>query len=158
MTTYTDLWPNELLKGRILEDVMIGRLCADRRIGVEVVNLSSIMAVKMYDTWRETLDGMSKNSYEITGSVPGSIGIMALFLVIAWGWLFAGHLWPVAALLFAASGLFCTKIARTKSFGLILLPVVMSIGAFTVLRSLAWHKRGRVVWKGRSYGGHNPRD
>lgn len=154
--TYTELWPNEMLKDRILEDVLIGRLCANRGIGVEVVNLSRIMAVKMYSHWRETLDGMSKNTYEITGSVIGSIGLAALFMLIGWGWLIAGHLLPIATLLFLLSGLFAALIVRAKPYALPLLPIVLSIGAFTIMRSLVWHKRGKVTWKGRSYGSPNP--
>ena len=154
---YTELWPNETLKGRILEDVMIGRLCAQKGIGVEIVNLSKILAVKMYDTWRETLDGMSKNSYEITGSVPGSIGVASLFLLISWGWAFTGQLAPYALGLLVLSGILCAAIVRARPFGSILLPISLSIGAFTVLRSIVWHKQGRVFWKGRSYAGHVPR-
>ena len=156
LQTYKELWPNEALRGRILEDVLIGRLCANRGIGVEVVNLSSIMAVKMYSHWRETLDGMSKNTYEITGSVIGSLGLATLFMLIGWGWLAAGPMVAIAAGLFLLSGLFAAMIVRTKPYALPLLPLVLTVGAFTILRSLVWHKRGRVVWKGRSYGGKAP--
>jgi len=149
--TYTELWPNETLKGRILEDVLIGRLCADKGIGVEVVNLSRVLAVKMYETWRETLDGMSKNSYEITGSVIGSIGIAVLLLIMGWGWLLAGRYMIHAAILFGLSGLISGLIVRVKPFGLPLLPVALTIGSFTILRSMSWHKKGRVTWKGRTY-------
>jgi glycosyltransferase involved in cell wall biosynthesis len=149
--TYTELWPNETLKGRILEDVLIGRLCAERGIGVEVVNLSAILSVKMYETWRETLDGMSKNSYEITGSVIGSLGIAAFFLFVGWGWLLGGRLFPYAALLFALSGLISGMIVRVKPYGLPLLPVALTVGSFTILRSMVWHKKGLVTWKGRTY-------
>lgn len=148
---YTDLWPNETLKGRILEDVLIGRLCADQGIGVEVANLSEVMGVKMYETWRETLDGMSKNSYEITGSVSGSIGTAALLLFISWGWLLAGRLMVVAVGLLLLSGLFCIWTVRSKPYGLPLLPIAISIGSFTILRSMVWHRRGQVKWKGRTY-------
>ncbi len=148
---YSELWPNETLKGRILEDVLIGRLCADKGIGVDVANLSQVLAVKMYNTWRETLDGMSKNSYEITGSVPGSIGIAALLMLIGWGWLLAGSFMPIAAGLFALSGVLCCGIVRAKPYGVPMLPVALAIGSFTILRSMAWHQSGRVTWKGRTY-------
>jgi glycosyltransferase involved in cell wall biosynthesis len=149
--TYCELWPNEVLKGHILEDVLIGRLCADRGIGVEVANLSEVLGVKMYETWRETLDGMSKNSYEITGSAPGSIAIAALLLFIGWGWLLGGALIPLCAGLFLLSGIFCVWTVRAKPYGLLLLPVAITIGSFTILRSMVWHRKGQVVWKGRTY-------
>ncbi len=154
MQTYTDLWPNKLLKGRILEDVLIGRLCADKGIGVEVVNLSRVMAVKMYDNWRQTLDGMSKNSYEITGSTVGSIGLAALLAFVAWGWLLAGSAKYICLALLLLSGLFACFTVRAKPYGVILLPIAITIGGFTILRSMAWHKKGAVTWKGRQYPGH----
>lgn len=149
--TYTELWPNQILKGRILEDVLIGRLCADRGIGVEVVNLSAVLGVKMYDTWRETLDGMSKNSYEITNSVLGSIFLAALLIFVSWGWLLAGTALLPCFGLFLLSGLFCIWTVRAKPYGLILLPIGITIGSYTILRSMRWHRKGQIVWKGRTY-------
>lgn len=150
---YTELWPNEAVKGHVLEDVTMGRLLAKRGIRVEVANVSRVLSVKMYDTWRQTLDGMSKNSYEIAGNVPGSYAIAALLLAIGWLWVAA----PWTYGLFALSGIACALIVRAKLPGTValaaLMPIALSLGAFTVVRSISWRKRGRVVWKGRVYGG-----
>ena len=104
----------------------------------------------MYDTWRQTLDGMSKNSHEVAGSTLGTILLAALMLFLGWGWLLGGL--PAAGL-FWLGGLFVALTCRTPFWPMLLLPLVPTIGAFTLLRSLAWHRQGKVVWKGRTYGG-----
>jgi hypothetical protein len=148
---YTRLWPNEAVRDAILEDVKMGRLCAKEGVPVEVANVSSILAVKMYETWRETFDCMSKNSHEITGSIAGSVALAALMLLIDFGWALAGTHWSLALGLFLLSGLFCAGVVRAKPWGLFALPLAIAIGGATILRSMIWHRRGTVVWKGRTY-------
>jgi glycosyltransferase involved in cell wall biosynthesis len=150
---YTELWPNERVKGRIMEDVSIGRLLAQEGIRVEVANLSPILSVKMYDHWRETLDGMSKNSYEVTDSYIGTSLLALLLLSLGFLWALAGPLWWLALGLFVLSGACVLGIARTAWWILLLMPIVPVIGAFTMVRSMVWRKQGRVRWKGREYGG-----
>ena len=147
---YARLEPNAAVRGRIMEDVGMGRLLAREGVAVDVANLSRVLAVRMYDTWRQTLDGMSKNSHEIAGNAFGTLAIAALLLLVAWSWAFAG---PVAAGLFWASGLFVALTCRTPLWPVLLLPVALTIGASTLVRSLVWHRRGAVRWKGRTYGG-----
>ena len=147
---YARLWPNEAVRSKVMEDVSMGRLLAREGVAVEVANLSRVLAVRMYDTWRQTLDGMSKNSHEVAGSTAGTLALAALMLFLGWGWLLA---WPWAALLFWLSGLFVVLTCRAPLWPTLLGPLVPSIGAFTLVRSLVWHRRGTVVWKGRTYGG-----
>jgi hypothetical protein len=146
-TTYTDLWPHEQLKGAILEDVRIGRLLAKQSIKVEVWNASKLLSVRMYDTWRQAFDGMSKNSFEITGSVPGTL-FLALFMIAL------GGLWaiqPVSVVLLILSGFFTARIMRYPLWVLPFFPICLTIAGITLIRSLIWHKTGRVQWKGRAY-------
>ena len=150
---YLRIMPNERVKNRIMEDVEIGRLLAREGVPVEVANLSSVLSVRMYDHWRETLDGMSKNSYEITNSDGGSIAVAALLVFLAWGWIFTGSLWPWALGCFMLSGLAVVIMVRTSWWPVLLMPLIPTIGAFTVLRSMLWHRRGTVRWKGRVYPG-----
>ncbi len=148
---YEAHWPHRAVRAQIMEDVMIGRLMAKRGEAVEVVNLSKVLSVRMYDTWRETLDGMSKNSYEVAGTIFGSIGLAAFFLAVGWGWLLAGHEWGWCLGLFAWSGLMIALVVRTAIWPALLMPAVLSIASVTVLRSTYWHATGRVKWKGRTY-------
>ncbi len=145
---YWEIRPHERVAGRILEDVLIGRLLARERRRVGVVDLSRVLGVRMYPRLREAVDGMSKNSYEITGSVAGSVAL-ALFLVgVAWGWLVW---WPLLGLLVAGKLVTDAKV-RTPLWVSPLAPLTLTAAALTVLRSIAWHKTGRVTWKGRRYG------
>ncbi len=150
-SVYTSLWPHERVKDKVMEDVSIGRLLAKEGIAVETCSLSRVLAVRMYLTWRETLDGMSKNSYEITGSAGGSVLLAALFIVVGWMWLFAGAEWPWALGLLGTSGLIVDRIVRGAIWPVLVMPIICTIGGFTVLRSLAWKRQGKTRWKGRTY-------
>lgn len=144
---YVHLWPNEQVKGRIMEDVMMGRLLAREKVKVETANLSEILRVRMYETWRETLDGMSKNSFEIANNVPGSILVALLFALAAVGWLVTP--WTLA--LFVFSGLCVGLTVRAAIWPAFLMPLVCLIASFTVLRSTYWRVTGKTTWKGRTY-------
>ncbi len=148
---YTRIWPNEKVRGHVLEDVLMGRLCAKEGIQVEIANLSKALQVRMYETWRQALDGMSKNSFEITGSYAGSF-LLAFFLAFCGtGWLATGPLWCWALGLLIWSGLMVASICRSSIWPVAFMPVVCCIGAGVVLRSAWWKKTGQTRWKGRTY-------
>jgi hypothetical protein len=154
---YAELWPHEEVRGEVLEDVMIGRLLARHRIRVEVLNLTRILRVRMYETWRDTLDGMSKNAFRITGNPFANALFALLFLLVAWGWLIPisqGRVFDgVAGLaLLCLSGLVVAWTVRAPTWPGLLMPAALSIGAFTLLRSWSWHRKGKVRWKGRQLG------
>jgi hypothetical protein len=146
-----DIWskllPNEAVRGQILEDVMMGRLCAQRGVAVETLRLDRVLSVRMYETWQQAADGMSKNAYEIAGSVAGTLALAGLLLVVAWLWL----LWWPAYLLLALSGALVAQIVRRNPLGGLVMPLALTIGAGILVRSLVWHRTGRVRWKGRVY-------
>ncbi|MCC7229483.1 MAG: glycosyltransferase [Fimbriimonadaceae bacterium] len=148
---YVDLWPNERVKGHVMEDVMMGRILAHEKLKVEVANLSHCVKVRMYDSWRETLDGMSKNSFEITGSVIGSL-LLALFLAaIGLLWLGAGSLIWAGLGTLILSGILVAITVRGPIWPAFLMPLALLIGAWTILRSAYWRKTGQTRWKGRIY-------
>jgi hypothetical protein len=144
---YFQWLPHQAVKGRILEDVLIGRLLARNGVRVEVANLSRLMSVQMYQTTGEALDGMSKNSHEITGSVAGTALLGLFLLVLAVGW---GVAWPVSACLFLIACLGVWSVVRTPLWAVVLAPVSCLMGAFTMARSVVWRKRG-IRWKDRVY-------
>jgi len=148
---YARLWPNEQVKGQLMEDVMMGRICAKNKVPVEVANLSCFLKVRMYETWRQTLDGMSKNSFEIAGTYWGS-ALVALFLILCGlAWLLAGaYIWIALGLLLW-SAFMTALICRAPVWPTLLTPVACLIGGYTVLRSAWWKRRGLTSWKGRIY-------
>ena len=145
--TWDAVRPNEAVRRRVAEDVAIGRLLARLRIPVEVVNIAPVLTVRMYEHWWETLDGMSKNSYEIVGNDLGTVALAIFFFVLGWLWI----LWLPGLGLLTLSGLFVVITARTAKWPVLLMPAVTTIAAFTILRSLWWKKTGQTVWKGRIY-------
>jgi hypothetical protein len=147
---YTRLWPNRQVRSAVLEDVLLGRLLKREKVGLEVANFASILKVKMYDTWRQTVDGMSKNSYEITGNTWGTVAVASLLLLWGWAWLFSPTPWIPFAVL-GASGFFTAATVRAGLLLTFLMPIALTLGAFTVLRSIYWRKSGKVKWKGRTY-------
>jgi hypothetical protein len=144
---YFRLLPHQAVKGRILEDVLIGRLLARHGVRAEVADLSSLMAVRMYETAGEALDGMSKNSHEIAGSALGTLALGALLVALAVSWAAGG---AVSAALFYAAALGVWRVVRPPLWVVPLAPVSLLCGAFTMARSVVWRKRG-ARWKGRSY-------
>jgi hypothetical protein len=152
---YREHWPNEAMKGRILEDVAIGRTFGKKKVPIEVVNLTHAIKVRMYDHWRETLDGMSKNSYEIAGSAVGSVLLAGWFAVLALAWVggffLSASLGWLPLLLFTLSGLFVALAARTPLWPMLFMPVNLLIASVTIMRSLMWRKQGKTTWKGRVY-------
>ncbi len=155
-STYWEVNPHETLRGRILEDVATGRLLARLKVRVRVLDLGSILGVRMYRSPGEAIDGMSKNSYEIAGSAAGTVAFALLMLLAAWLWLplaVAGHWVPGA--LFFLSGTCVGWLSRRASLWFpvlaLLSPITLSIGAYVCLRSVVWRRQGRVSWKGRTY-------
>lgn len=143
---YAEIQPWSALRGKIMEDVGAARLLARRGRAVTTLDLSSVLGVRMYRTWRETLDGFSKNAYEITGSWWGTF-LLALLLVA----LAVACASPWVLVLLILSGLAVARTARAPIWPALLLPVGLLIGAFTLVRSWWWRRTGRVRWKGRVY-------
>lgn len=151
-SAYRELQPNEAVRDRILEDVLIGRLLAARGLRVEVADLSGILATRMYPTLGAAIDGMSKNSFEIVGSVWASVAMAAGLLFLAWGWAICGDLWWVALGLLLAGKFVTDRLVRSAWWTFPLAPITLTLAALTFLRSMVWHRTGRVRWKGRTYG------
>lgn len=161
------LWPNEIywrldphstVRGTILEDVAIGRLLARENVSVEVANLSHLISVRMYDTAGSAFDGMTKNSFEITGGTPSTLLAAAGLLLAAWGWALAGSFWPWALGCLLASKLFSDRVVRFPLWTIPFAPLSISIGALVLVRSSIWRARGSVLWKGRTYDGRLNRE
>jgi hypothetical protein len=148
---YARLWPNEQVKGHLMEDVMMGRLCAKHKVPVEVANLSCFLKVRMYETWRQTLDGMSKNSFEIAGTYWGSALVSSFLVLCGLSWMVAGPFVWIALGMLVWSALMSALICRAPVWPTLLTPVACLIGGYTVLRSAWWKRRGLTSWKGRVY-------
>lgn len=158
-STYWELMPNQQVKDRILEDVLIGRMLAKQGVRTEVVDVSPYLATRMYASLRKGLDGMSKNSYEIMGGLGGTVAMALALLFIGWGWTFGGSWapWLVGSLVLSKLVTdFQTYFGRSRGairwiWVPLLMPITATLASLTFLRSAVWHRRGQVHWKGRTY-------
>ncbi|MCW5943181.1 MAG: glycosyltransferase [Fimbriimonadaceae bacterium] len=148
-----ELRPFEAARGAVLEDVTIGRYLARRGVRVDVLDVSSVLSVRMYDTLPEAWEGMSKNAGEVGGGVVGSLAFAGLLLLAGWGWAFGGRFGPALYGALCLTKLLTDGVVRTPRWTAPWMPLTCTAAAFTVLRSRWLKRQGQVVWKGRRYGG-----
>lgn len=144
---YAQIDPWSAMRGRIMEDVAVGRLLARKGVRVRTDRIADLLSVRMYRTWRETLDGFSKNAYEITGSALGTF-LFAAFLL---GLIALAFATPWATAAFFLGAFFVARLAATPLWPVVFAPIGLMIGAATLVRSWWWRRTGRVRWKGRVY-------
>lgn len=151
-STYLEVNPHESVRSDVLDDVAMGRLLARQRVPVLVADLTAVGTVRMYDTFRQGLDGMSKNGYAIAGRATP---LLVLFFV---AWALSGfglatqwRIWGYFAAAFPAA-IALGIVKRGMAYAL-LYPIDLLVGAFTLLRSQLWYRRRSITWKGRTYSG-----
>jgi len=149
---YSDLWPNQMVKSQILEDVLMGRLLARHGVRVRVLNLSDGLGVQMYRTLREAWDGMTKNSVEIAGPGVGTVLLSGFLSLLALGWLATGPWMPMALGSLLLSKVAVDRVVRMPVWTVPLLPLSLLAASATLLYSAFRRSRGKTVWKGRTYG------
>lgn len=148
---YMEILPHQTLRGAMLEDVRIGRWLAKRKTRIEIALLPHVFGVRMYATLSDAIRGMAKNSWEIAGSLSGSI-LLAMFLAF----LGAGAiLEPLALPLLLGSALMVALALRSFPWAFIFLPLSLCAAALTILQSTLNPNTSRV-WKGRVYRGNDP--
>lgn len=148
---YTELWPHQMVRGEILEDVLIGRMLARKGIRVRVLNLSDTLTVRMYRTVGEAWRGMTKNAVDIAGPGLGTYIFAALMVVIALGWTLLGPLAWVGYGLLVLSKVATDRVARLPLWTAPFLPLSLLAAAATLVASAHQRRRGLTAWKGRTY-------
>lgn len=141
----------------VLEDVALAALVKRRGGVVRLLDARAWLQVSMYPTLRAAMDGFAKNAVAICRSVPMAV-LVGLMLALV-------YLYPLTALwMLGQSGLATPAIgAAVVIFGLsarvVGLPFRLgwlyagsvALGLLTLGRSVAWYRRGAIVWKGRVY-------
>lgn len=134
----------------ILEDVRIGRYLASRGVRPVFVDLRDELEVWMYRGLRSAWRGFRKNAYLLLGGrmlpFAALFGLYLLTYVVAplrsVGWL----AWAVGAKLLA------DRFSRLPLWVSASAPVTFALWTLLLIDSAWSHKRGLVVWKGRSVG------
>lgn len=148
---YEEIWPNEAVKGEVLEDVKIGRLLGKKKISIETLDLSSILGVKMYPDFHHALAGMSKNSADIAGNFIGTFLLSLLCLGWSVGWIFGGQFGLIFLACLILSHAFVLRVARMPWWTCLTIPVSLTLASYTFLRSFILKSKGQRNWKGRNY-------
>ncbi len=152
---YERLRPHEQVHGELLEDVALAKLVKRAGEQVHIADASSILRVEMYSGPREAMDGFSKNAVAICGGLRRAVAIalvMLLLYIAPFGLLAAGadgveFLVAASVVLFGVS---VSLVGLPWWYGL-LYPVAVLLTEFVIIRSIIWHRRGEVRWKGRVY-------
>lgn len=154
---YQQVQPHCLVRNSVLEDVQLARAVKARGDRIRILDGRKLFHVSMYETLRDAVDGFSKNSVAISGSIPGTVAIavalLAVYLLpLAEGLLFGTTVWHeidylLSIVLFSISG----WMAGLPLWYGILYPISILFGELVLWRSIFWYSRGKVLWKGRAY-------
>jgi chlorobactene glucosyltransferase len=159
------------VRGVVAEDsALAARIKA---VGGRIALMSGapLIGVRMYRSLRQLWEGLSKNVTETFGGMRATAIVVAVGLVLAWASLavpaalaasvaatFSPLTAAALALAVAASlALFGMHIAAARYFSIpfwygLLFPLAYTIAALVAIAGIQARRRGRVAWKGRSYG------
>jgi glycosyltransferase involved in cell wall biosynthesis len=140
--------PHAEVKDAVLEDVAIGRYLKRKGHAPRLLDVQDLVAVHMYEGYREAWRGFRKNAYLLLGGTAPRFFLMYSGFVLTW--LVA----PLLSLWFLAS-LYGLKLVTDRASGMpvfvsLLAPVSYLLGLALQLDSAVHHWGDRVTWKGRS--------
>lgn len=150
------------VRGDVLDDVALGRVLKRAGFRVAVVDGTNLATCRMYDSWSTLRDGYTKNLWSATGSpagaaVFGSV-LAASYLVpplaCAFGAI-AGRrrlatLGGVGTIAGIAGRLVSAQTTGGRRRDSLAHPVSIAALLALIVRSWRYHRRGLVVWKGRT--------
>lgn len=154
---YARWLPHFFVRGAVLEDVALAAWVKRRGGVVRLLDARAWLHVSMYPTLREAMDGFAKNAVAICRSVPMAV-LVGLMLALVYLYPLAALLMPgqrgLAALAIGEAGVIFGLSARVVGLpfrlGWLYAGSVV-LGLLTLGRSVAWYRRGAIVWKGRVY-------
>ncbi|MEM9997138.1 MAG: glycosyltransferase [Bacteroidota bacterium] len=145
---YHEHEPHQVHRDEILEDVQIGRTLKRRGLRLHFVDLSDVLAVRMYERFSDAWRGFRKNAYLLAGGrvatfVPLWVGYALTFVVAPWLSL------SLLATIFALKG-GCDLSQRLPLWLPLFAPASLLLASLLQFDSAVSHWTGRVAWKGRS--------
>lgn len=160
---YDAVGGHDRVRADIVEDVALGRAIRKARKRLVIVNGVSIARCRMYASWREIVEGFSKNAFAGLGGsvatlVATSVVVVSIFVVPPIGLigaLGAGYDWRWFALETALAAVIRLLLAlafRQPLWSILLHPAAMCAALWIAFRSF-WLTRfgGGVRWRGRTY-------
>ncbi len=148
------------LRNRVIDDVALARQVKASGFGVRAFTACDDVSVRMYEGFREVVDGFTKNVAFLFRSSALVLGFVLFFTGLAWA--------PYVVLLSGAGGfakllaagsiaailagrLAVARISRTPAWSAAFHPLMVTVWAGIALRSVSRRiVSGNVVWRGRS--------
>ena len=150
----------EPLQNRVIDDVALARQIKRAGFGVRAYTACDDVRVRMYDGFREIVDGFTKNVAFLFPSSAAVLALVFFFTALAWA--------PYAVLLSGAGGtaralaagaiaaillgrLAVARLTRTPFWSAVFHPLMVTVWAGIAVRSVARRAlSGTVVWRGRA--------
>lgn len=154
---YRHYRPHEQVRETLLEDVALARWAKQMGRKVWIADATQTLSVRMYRGLAGALQGFSRTAVPICGGIVGAtvtIALLAVAYLLPWAAAVRGD-WFALILGVQGAALYGICAAR---FGLgrwyaLLTPLAMTLTILALGRSIVWHRRGRVPWRGRVYEG-----
>ncbi len=152
------------VKGVIVEDIRLAQRIKAHGLQLRMADGAGLIQCRMYDGWRATIDGYSKNILAGHGNSVPFLLVSTLFhwaiFLWPWFWLLFGHGWPAPGwpwwpLALVGAGItirgITAWVTRQRVGDALLMPVSVLIMTWIAARALWWRWRyGGVRWKGRT--------
>jgi hypothetical protein len=157
MAAYWTAGGHRAVHGDVLEDVALAR--AVKRAGgrVALADGSGLATCRMYDSWRDLVDGYTKSLW---AALPSGAGAVAVGLLLLWMYVLPALAMFVPPVAWAGlAGYVCGvagRLVTARASGgralpdALAHPISVTLLVWLVARSYLHRRLGRLTWKGRS--------
>lgn len=152
---YEQIGGHTAVRDQIVEDVALARRLKAAGLRLRMARGAALISCRMYGGWPQVRDGFAKNILAGHGqNVPFLIASTIFhWLVFIFPWIWAaagGGLWPLLLLL-AGIGVraVTARFTGQRARDALLMPISVILMTIIAGKSLWWHWRGQVQWKGR---------
>ena len=155
---YDRVGGHEALKDAVVDDVALSRLFRRNGFRTEAVRADDVVAVRMYHTLGEIIDGFTKNTFAVFGNhvVYTAVAVAGMFVFHFAPYVVALTGDPVAiatvALITVTRLIIFTTLRYPLWNAILFHPLMIALWAWIVCRS-AWYSgiRRQLRWRGRTY-------
>ncbi len=150
---YRKLQPHRIFCQSAVEDVAIARYYKRQKARVACIAGPRRVQCRMYGSYREALNGFSKNIFAFFGNVPALAFLFWIFAALGWIPVAVTHLLflPVWVLLTLLVQLGYARVSRQPAgITLLLFPAHLFFMLHLMCSALFNKKRAKLLWKGRN--------